>query len=72
MAQFILSIEPVDGPSFRHGFHLGTVLAIARAEAEARFHGRNNAGLHTRTVALIDGRRIVDVYDGEWASERMF
>ena len=69
---FTLSIEPTEGPSFVNGFHLGAIEAVARKEAEDRFHGRNAWGLHTRTVALILDRRIFDVYDGRWSSESGF
>jgi len=66
---FLLSIEPVDGPAFRSGFHLGTDEALARAIAVERFHGRNAAGMATVTVALLRDDRLVDVYDGTWASD---
>lgn len=68
---FLLSIEPVDGKTFRGDFHLGTDLAVAKALVAERFHGRNEAGMATRTTAVLDAKgRVVDVYDGEWASER--
>lgn len=67
---FVLSIEPVEGPSFREGYHLGTDESFARAEAETRFKARNAYGLPTRTVALMQGGKVWDCFDGEWASDR--
>lgn len=68
---YLLSIEPKNGETFVHPFHLGTDLKVAKLEAEDRFRGRNRSGLHTRTVALIDAdtKKIVDVFDGWWSSE---
>lgn len=63
---FTLSIEPVQGKSFIHGFHLGTVEGVARQCAAEQFHGRNRNGAFTRTVALIRDNKLVGVYDGEW------
>ena len=63
---FVLSIEPTNGSAFVHGFHLGTDLAVAKAIAAERFHGRNAAGMATCTVALLRDHRLVAVYDGEW------
>jgi hypothetical protein len=63
MGPFILSIEPVAGPTYRHGFHLGTDEAVARKFAEDVF-----GALPVRTVALIRDQRIVDVFDGHWDS----
>lgn len=72
---FILSIEPITGPTFQYGFHLGTIEPVARRYAENKFHGRNASPLKvdyhgrcmaTRTVALIRNRKIVAVYDGTW------
>ncbi|UVD36656.1 hypothetical protein RCXUPER_238 [Rhodobacter phage RcXuper] len=65
---FLLSIEPTEGETFVEKFHLGTDERIARKEAETRFHGRNRAGMATRTVALINAetRRVFDVFDGYW------
>jgi hypothetical protein len=68
-AVFILSIEPMDGPSFQHGFHLGTIESVARKFAEDMFFWRNNSGEATRTVALIRDRKLFDCYDGMWSSE---
>jgi hypothetical protein len=69
---FVLSIEPTDGPTFLHGFHLGTDERVARQIAEGRFHGRNLSGCPTRSVALLRDNVVFDVYDGEWASQRLF
>jgi hypothetical protein len=77
---FTLSIEPVDGASFVHGFHLGTIETIARDCARKIFSDRNMASnfykrdlnnhvMATRTVALIRHGKIFDVYDGQWSSE---
>lgn len=65
---YYLSIEPTQGPSFREGYHLGTDLVFAKAEAEVRFRARNASGLHTRTVAVMQAGRVVDTFDGGWAS----
>jgi hypothetical protein len=65
---FVLSIEPTEGQSFVHGFHLGTQEPLARQIAEERFHARNKAGMWTRTVALMRSGRMVDCYDGRWSS----
>jgi hypothetical protein len=62
---FTLSIEPVEGKTFQHGFHLGTIESTAREIAVEKFHARNA----TKTVALIRGRKLFDCYDGRWASE---
>jgi hypothetical protein len=69
---YILSIEPKGERAFQEKFHLGTDLKIAKDEAEKRFHGRNAFGMATTSVALInaDTRKLVDVFDGEWSSER--
>lgn len=67
---FILSIEDYEGHSFRHGFHLGTGEALARALAAERYEARIKAGLPTITVALIRGDTLWDTYmGGKWASE---
>jgi hypothetical protein len=67
---YVLSIEPVEGETFQHGFHLGTGLALAKLIAEERFRGRNNYGMPTRTVALIQGSKVIDCFDGRgWSSD---
>jgi hypothetical protein len=70
MSTFTLSIEPVDGATFQHPFHLGTIEDIARKLAEETFHGRNAYGKHTITVALMRDRKIIDVFDGQWVNSR--
>lgn len=75
---YTLSIEPIDGKTFLHGFHLGTDLRLAKQIAEEKFRARNSSPVEkdldgrtmkTRTVALKQGGKLVDVFDGEWASE---
>ena len=66
---YLMSIEPWEGDAFVNGFHLGTIERVARDLCEERFQGRNAANMPTRTIALIRDRRIVDVYDGKWASD---
>jgi hypothetical protein len=72
---FVLSIEPMDGPTFIHKFHLGTDLSMAKTIASEIFKGRNRSKLikdyhghimSTRTVAILYNHNIVSVYDGEW------
>jgi hypothetical protein len=67
---FTLSIEPTGKPAYQHGFHLGTEETLARKIAEEIFTGRNAVGQFTCTVALLRDRRIVDIYDGTWQSDR--
>lgn len=73
-----LSIEPIEGRAFQHGYHLGTDLAVARRFAEEIFQMRNQSELvkdhndrvmKTRTVALMRGGEIIDCYDGQWSSD---
>jgi hypothetical protein len=66
---FTLSIEPTGKPAFVHGFHLGTDASMARQIAEEMFHGRNKAGEHTTTVALIRDHKFVGFYDGTWSRQ---
>lgn len=74
---FSLSIEPVDGELIRYPL-IGTTSmdeAISRELAVDEFHGRNHAAQFNpakavRTVALFRGNEMLDVYDGEWSSER--
>jgi hypothetical protein len=66
---FMLSIEPCDKPAFVHGFHLGTDETTARGIAVSMYRGRVRYGLPTRSVALLRGGKVFDVYDGEWESE---
>lgn len=62
---FVLSIEPVEGKSFVHGFHLGTDERVARQFAEEKYRATG-----ARTVALMRDWRIWDVFDGSWFSEQ--
>jgi hypothetical protein len=66
---FLLSIEPVGGKAYTHGYHLGTDEKIAREFAQELWTRVNN-GIGCTTVALIRERRIYDVWDGvQWVSE---
>jgi hypothetical protein len=67
--QLLLSIEPVDGDVYIHGFNLGTDVAVARGVASAMFASRNSTGTPTRTVALLLRGHVIDCYDGMWASD---
>jgi hypothetical protein len=70
---FILSIEPVDGETYVHGYHLGTDERVARLIAAEHWQHPARNGKPIRTVALMrfenNQRRIIDVYDGQWQSE---
>lgn len=68
---YILSIETSEGHSFKHGYHLGTDLEIAKTIAAERYEGRVKVGLPTITVAVMLSDRIVDVYygNGEWHND---
>ena len=66
MANIItMSIEPVGKPAYQHPFHLGTIEPVARQIVEETFKARQDV----RTIALIQGRRILDVFDGVWSSD---
>jgi hypothetical protein len=64
-----LSVEPVEGATFVHGFHLGTQESVARMMAAELFFARNAAAKWTRTVALIRNGKMIDCFDGHWSSE---
>jgi hypothetical protein len=67
---FELSIEPVGAPTYRDGFHLGTDEVIARRLAAEAFHQRKpRNGTAIRSVALFRAGKMVDCYDGHWASD---
>ena len=67
---FELSIEPVGGATYRDGFHLGTDEVIARRLAVEAFHQRTpKVGTAIRSVALFREGKMVDCYDGHWASD---
>ena len=63
---FTLSVEPIASPVYQHPYHLGTIEAVARTIAEDYFIANHR---HTRTVALMRGGHIFDVYDGRWSSD---
>jgi hypothetical protein len=74
MNPFVLSIEPTEGKTFQHGYHLGTDERLARKIAEETFTARNGAAINhpsmwTRTVALMRDGRLFDTFDGRWASD---
>lgn len=69
---FVLSIEPMEGKTFQHGYHLGTNIEVAKTIAAEMFHALNQQGMPTRTVALMRGDKMVDCYDGTWSSEHVF
>lgn len=70
MSPFMLSIEPVEGKSFTHGFHLGTDERVARDIAKEAWHARNKQNLPTVTVALMRDGKIFDCYMGDrWQNE---
>ena len=60
-----LSIEPREGPTVQHGFHLGTDLSVAKPIAQEVFHQHD-----AKTVAIMRAGGIVDVFDGMgWDSD---
>jgi hypothetical protein len=63
---FELSIETAPGKSERHGFHLGTIEAIARQIAKEKFYARRKWGYPTVTVALMRNGKLFDCYDRTW------
>ena len=67
---FTLSVEPVEGETYQHPFHLGTQWELARTIAEERFRATNHHRGLAKTVALKREGKIFDVFDGEWASDR--
>ena len=63
---FTLSIEPTEGKSYLHPFHLGTDGAIAR-EFAREVWTRVNKERGCVTVALIREGKLYDVWDGvQW------
>jgi len=73
MQPFLLSIEPTEGTSFIHSFHLGTDERLAREIAIDIFKNRKwwpRVGyISVRTVALYRNGKMIDVYDGEWTTD---
>lgn len=68
---YLMSIEETPGTSREHGFHLGTEESTARIIVRETFRARVLHQLPVVSVALKDAKgKIVDVFDGEWASER--
>lgn len=68
---YIASIELTNDTTRLYPFHLGTDERIARECVVDIFKGRKYDA-PIRTVALMDAdQKIVDVYDGEWASEEV-
>ena len=66
---YVLSIEETHGKSKQHGFHLSTDLKLAKQIAAEKFHARVKYNMPVVTVALMQNNKIVDCYDGKWASE---
>lgn len=70
MATFTLSIEPISGKSFQHGYHLGTIPSIAKSVAEEVYKRYANSKEGCRTVALMLDGKIQDVFYGDkWDSD---
>ncbi len=63
MQTITLSIEPFDGKSYQHGFHLGTDIDLAKTIAAEYFNANQDKW---RTVALKSNGKIIDVFDGKW------
>lgn len=64
----ILHINTALGRSYTERFHMGSDMAIAKDEAEKRFHGRRNFGLPCESIAVknAETKEILCTYDGEW------
>lgn len=69
MQPFTLSIEETHGKSVQYGFHLGTDEKLARKIAEEKFHARVKYNIPVVTVALMRNKKMIDCYNGKWASE---
>lgn len=70
MSPFTLSIETAPGVSEQHGFHLGTIEALARVIVADKFAARVAYGLPVITMALMRDGRVFDVYHGaKWDSD---
>lgn len=63
MSPFTMSIEPVIGTSYQHGFHLGTQEKLARQICEERFTRGD-----CKTVGLKQDGKLIDMFygNGEW------
>ena len=69
---FVASIEPCNGPTFQHGYHLGTNETIAREFVREIFTRHTQAGTGLYTVALLRNGHIVDVWDGrDWLNDTL-
>ncbi len=65
---FTMSIEPLEGSTYQHGFHLGTIEGVARQVVES--HWKAGVVERFRSLGLIRGGNLFDVFDGEWANDR--
>lgn len=59
-----ISLECIEGPN--QTFELDTTEDVAREVAVQRFHANKNL----RTIAILRNGKVIDVYDGEWQSQR--
>jgi len=62
-ATFTMSIEPLEGPTYQHGFHLGTIESVARGLVEDHWKAGG-----FRSLGLMRAGDLFDCYDGEWSS----
>lgn len=60
---FTMSIEPLEGSTYWHGFHLGTIEKVARDCVEDHW----KAGGFRSLGLMLDGD-MFDVFDGDWAN----
>lgn len=67
---FVASIEPLEGPSYLYGYHLGTIEKVARECVVDLYRYKVKDPKGCRTIGLkLDGK-LVDVWDGQkWSSE---
>ena len=74
---YTISIEPVDGETFKYGYHLGTDERVARFEVEGMFVrrtwwiGQGYGNVEVKTIGLWHDGKLVDVYDGSWNSDSL-
>lgn len=76
VAYYYLSIEPVEGKSYRLATTTGNDMQAAKIAAEQVFNAPGFVGKTPRSIAVIRGEglsvRIADVFDGlQWDSDRM-
>ena len=71
MTTFTLSIEETFGVCRQHGFHLGTIEAVARKVVEDKMAAFRTHDLPAITMALKQNGKIVDVLyrSGNWHSD---